>query len=168
MKKFGIFYGSSTGVTAETADEIAKNLGTAPADVYTVRHTNPDKVSEYDNLILGSSTWGAGDLQDDWYDFLDGLEVLDLQGKKIALFGCGDETMSDTFCGAVGELYNRLQKTGATFIGAYPADCYNFSISPAFVNGQYVGLLLDNVNREELSADRIKGWCAQIKQQTAR
>ncbi len=39
MKKFGIFYGSSTGVTAETADEIAKTLGTAPADVYNVRHT---------------------------------------------------------------------------------------------------------------------------------
>lgn len=31
MKKIGIFYGSSTGVTAEVAQEIAKKLGVADA-----------------------------------------------------------------------------------------------------------------------------------------
>ena len=162
MKKIGIFYGSSTGVTGEVAADIAKALGVADGDVHNVAKSAPSDVAPYDVLILGSSTWGAGDLQDDWYDFLDGLEVLDLKGKKIALFGCGDDTMSDTFCSAVGEIYNRLQKTGADFIGAFDANVYDFSNSGAFIDGVYVGLLLDQVNHEELTADRIKAWTAQL------
>lgn len=163
MKKIGIFYGSSTGVTAEVAQEIAKKLGVADADVYNVAKSAPSDVALYDVLILGSSTWGAGELQDDWYDFLDGLEVLDLKDKQIALFGCGDESMSDTFCGAVGEIYNRLQKTGARFIGYFNAEGYDFDESPAFIDGVYVGLLLDNVNKEELTEDRMKEWVAKVK-----
>lgn len=163
MKKIGIFYGSTTGITAETAQDIAKELGVDVKDMHNVAKSSPDDVADYDVLILGSSTWGSGDLQDDWYDFLDGLESLDLSGKTIALFGCGDETMSDTFCGAIGEIYNRLQKTGAKFIGSFDASVYNFDETPAFVDGVYVGLLLDNVNKEELSAERIKEWTKQLK-----
>lgn len=163
MKKIGIFYGSSTGVTAEVAQEIAKKFGVADADVHNVAKSAPSDVAPYDVLILGSSTWGAGELQDDWYDFLDGLEVLDLKDKQIALFGCGDESMSDTFCGAVGEIFNRLQKTGARFIGYFNAEGYDFDESPAFIDGVYVGLLLDNVNKEELTEDRMKEWVAKVK-----
>ena len=35
------------------------------------------------NLILGTSTWGAGELQDDWYDGLKVLQGADLSGKTI-------------------------------------------------------------------------------------
>lgn len=163
MKKIGIFYGSSTGVTGEVAQEIGKALGVAEADIHDVAKSSPSDVADYGVLVLGSSTWGAGELQDDWYDFLDGLEALSLKDKEIALFGCGDESMSDTFCGAVGEIYNRLQKTGAKFIGSFNADGYDFDESPAFVDGVYVGLLLDNVNKEELSAARIKEWTDKVK-----
>lgn len=62
---------------------------------------------------MGSSTWGDGELEDDWYDFIAGVEVLDLKGKKVALFGCGDESMTDTFCNAVGELHDRLNLRAA-------------------------------------------------------
>ncbi len=91
MKKIGIFYGSSTGITSEVAEDIAKFMGVGSNDVHDVAKSAPSDVAGYDVLILGSSTWGAGNLQDDWYDFLDGLEVLDLEGKVVALFGCGDE-----------------------------------------------------------------------------
>lgn len=163
MKKIGIFYGSNTGMTAEVAEEIAALLGVAKEDVHNVSKSAPSEVAPYDVLLLGTSTWGNGELQDDWYDFIDGLEALDLKGKKIALFGCGDETMRDTFCGAIGELYNRLQKTGASFIGAFDANVYDFDNSPAFIDGVYVGLCLDQVNKEELTAPRIKEWVAKIK-----
>lgn len=82
-------------------------------------------MADYEVLLLGSSTWGSGELQDDWYDFLTGLEALDLKGKKIAIFGLGDESMSDTFCNAVGIIYKSLQPTGATFIGRYPDSVYH-------------------------------------------
>ena len=163
MKKIGIFYGSNTGMTAEVADEIAALLGVAKDDIHNVAKSAPSEVAPYDVLLLGASTWGNGELQDDWYDFIDGLETLDLKGKKIALFGCGDETMSDTFCGALGEIYSRLQNTGAAFVGAFDANVYEFDNSPAFIDGVYVGLCLDQVNKEELTAPRIKEWVAKLK-----
>lgn len=162
MKKIGIFYGSTTGTTKAVAEEIGKIMNVDAADIYDVADAAPSTVGDYDLLLLGTSTWGSGELQDDWYDFIAGLEVLDFKGKKIALFGCGDESMSDTFCNAVGELYRRLQSTGAEFIGFYPATCYSFDSSSAVSEGIGVGLLLDNVNRPELSADRIKGWVEEL------
>ena len=142
MKKTGVFYGSSTGITAEVAMEIAGALGVGEADVHDVAKSKPSDVAPYDVLVLGSSTWGDGDLQDGWYDFVDGLQALDLKGKYVALFGCGDDSMSDTFCNAVGILYADLQPTGATFIGDYDADGYDFRATEARIDGRYVGLCL--------------------------
>lgn len=163
MAKIGIFFGSSTGTTADVAKRIADKLGVAEADVHDVAKSAPSDVAPYDVLLLGSSTWGSGDLQDDWEDYITGLEALDLKGKTIAIFGCGDESMSDTFCGAVGVLYDRLQKTGAKFVGDYPADCYDYSETEADKDGKIVGLLLDEVNKPELTDGRIDGWLEVVK-----
>lgn len=165
MKKTGIFYGSTTGTTKEVAEEIGKALGVEAADIHDVADSAPSDVAQYDLLLLGTSTWGSGELQDDWYDFVPGLEPMDLKGKKIALFGCGDESMSDTFCGAVGALYHKLKDTGAEFIGFYPATCYEFDESESVADGVAYGLLLDNVNHPDLSADRISDWTAMIKKE---
>ena len=166
MKKFGIFFGSSTGTTEEIAHKIAGLLNIDSADVHNVATTAPDAVADYEVLLLGSSTWGSGELQDDWYDFLTGLEALDLKGKKIAIFGLGDESMSDTFCNAVGIIHKSLQPTGATFIGRYPDSVYHFEESEANENGEGLGLLLDEVNHPELTDERLKGWVAELEAQT--
>ena len=163
MKKTGIFYGSTTGSTEEVALKIGKAMGVAPADIHNVNSTAPDAVGAYDVLLLGSSTWGDGELQDDWYDFLTGLQALDLKGKEIAVFGCGDENMSDTFCNAVGIIYNKLQQTGAKFIGKFNADGYTFNHSDAVTDGVAVGLVLDESNHPEMTDARIAAWTAQLK-----
>ncbi|MDE6802597.1 MAG: flavodoxin [Muribaculaceae bacterium] len=158
MKKFGIFYGSSTGTTADIAEKIAKILGVGSADIHNVNATSPSAVGNYETLILGSSTWGSGDLQDDWYDFLDGLKAVSLPEQKIAIFGLGDETMSDTFCNAVGKIYDAAKETGAKIVGAYDTEGYTFDHSDAVRDGQAVGLLLDEVNHPELTDRRLRGW----------
>lgn len=163
MKKIGIYYGSTTGTTADVAKRIARLLNVDAADVHDVAETAPSSVAAYDMLVLGTSTWGSGELQENWLDFLPGIEVLDLKGKGIALFGCGDETMSDTFCNGVGTLYERLVPTGATFVGGYPADCYSFDESTAVIEGVPVGLLLDEVNHPELTDLRMRDWCNGLK-----
>jgi len=165
MKKIGIFYGSATGTTADVAQRLAVLLGVAPADVFDVGRTAPSQVGAYDVLVFGSSTWGDGELEDDWYDFVAGVEELDLSGKKIALFGCGDETMEDTFCSAVGDLYERLQGTGADFIAPYDTIGYKFRNSKAKPADslEAVGLLLDEVNHPELTAPRLAGWATLVK-----
>lgn len=165
MKKIGIFYGSTTGNTANVAQEIAKELGVSSADVYDVADTAPDKLGDYDVLILGTSTWGSGDMQSDWYDFCDGAQTLDLTGKEFAVFGCGDETMSDTFCSGIGELYERFVKTGAKPIGAFNEDGYSFNHSGANVDGTVVGLVLDETNHPELSAAKISEWVKELSKE---
>ena len=158
MKKIGIFYGSTTGTTQAVAGKIAKCLGVADSDVHDVGSCAPSAVADYDVLILGASTWGAGDMQEDMDTFLDGVQSLDLREKEVAIFGCGDESMSDTFCDAVGELYDAMQDTGAEFIGRFNADGYEFTSSRAVRDGSTVGLVLDCVNHPELSDSRIKAW----------
>ncbi|MDE6048122.1 MAG: flavodoxin [Paramuribaculum sp.] len=165
MKKIGIFYGSSTGATKSVAEKIAKTLGMDIEDVHDITGTSPSKVADYDVILLGTSTWGSGELQDDWYDFIAGLEELYLKGKSIALFGCGDENMSDTFCNAVGILYDRLQKTEAKFIGEFNTDGYEFSESEAVKDGKAVGLLIDDTNHSDLTDKRVGEWCAKIKEE---
>lgn len=132
MKKTGIFYGSTTGVTESIAEQIASKLGVSDSDVHNVGSADVKVTDDYEALILGSSTWGAGDLQDDWYDFLDKLAESNLNGKTVALFGCGDGcSFGDTFCDAVGTIYEKLQGKGCTFIGAVKANGYGFDASTA-------------------------------------
>lgn len=163
--KTGIFYGSATGTTEKIAKRIGSLLGVAYADIFDVASVAPSKVGDYDLLILGTSTWGSGNLEDDWYDYIAGLEALDLQGKKVALFGCGDETMSDTFCSAVGVLHDRLKDTGCTFVAPYDTIGYTFDHSAAKPEEmlEAYGLLLDEVNHPELTETRLRGWTNLLK-----
>lgn len=165
MKKIGIFYGSTTGTTAEVAGEIAKRLGVDSKDVRNVAEAAPSQVASYDVLILGASTWGAGDLQEDMATFLDGLSALDLRDKMVAIFGCGDEMMSDTFCNSVGEIYHRLHDTHAEFIAPFENDPYKYNHSDSDVKGMIVGLCIDNTNHPEETPARLDAWCEEIKQE---
>lgn len=164
MKKYGIFYGSATGTTSKIALKIGTALGVDAKDIIDVKDATPQQFGEYEVLILGTSTWGDGEIEEDWYDLLDGLEAVTLKDKKIALFGCGDENMTETFCNGVGELYERLQQTGATFVAPFNTAGYDYNVSSAEIeNGIAVGLLIDEVNKPELTESRIKDWVDLIK-----
>lgn len=168
MKKIGIFYGSTTGTTETLASTIADALGVDSADVHNVSDLNDDEIAKYDVLLLGTSTWGAGDLQDDWYDGLDTLKAANLEGKTIALFGCGDcESYADTFCGAMGQIYDALQDKGAKFVGSVPTDGYNFEDSEAAKDGHFVGLAIDDVNESDKTEERVANWVNQLKEELA-
>lgn len=164
--KIGIFYGSATGTTAQIAEKIGRLLNVDSADIHDVGNTAPSETGKYDVLVMGTSTWGDGDLEDDWYDFLAGVEELDLKGKKVALFGCGDESMTDTFCNAVGILHDRLEKTGCTFIAPYDTIGYTFdkSLAKPGESLEAYGLLLDEVNHPELTAPRLAGWTTIVRE----
>lgn len=164
MKKTGIFYASNTGTTAEVASRLGKILGIADSDIHNVADTAPSALGDYDTIILGSSTWGNGDLADDMYDFVDGAQSLDLHGHRIAFFGCGDESMSDTFCDAVGKLYFKMKDTGAKLIGEYPADGYTFDHSEATDGNTMRGLVLDEVNHPEYTERRLQAWAKLIEE----
>ena len=160
MKKTVVVYGSSTGTCEAIAEKIGAKLG---AEVMNVQDLTADIVAANENLILGTSTWGAGELQDDWYDGLKVLQSADLNGKVIALFGCGDcESYGDTFVGGLGELYDGIKQSGARIVGSVSTDGYTFDDSAAVVDGKFVGLPLDDVNEDNMTDGRIDAWIAQI------
>ena len=151
-----VIYGSSTGTCEAIAEKIASKLG---CEAVNVQELSADTVNDNQNLILGTSTWGAGELQDDWYDGLKILQASDLSGKTIAFFGCGDcESYSDTFVGGIGELYNGIKDSGAKFIGSVETDGYTFDDSEAVVDGKFIGLPLDDINEDDKTDARIDAW----------
>ena len=161
MKKTVVVYGSSTGTCQSIAETIASKLG---AEALDVANFNADVVAENENLLIGTSTWGAGELQDDWYDGVKVLKEADLAGKTVAVFGCGDaESYSDTFCGAMAELYNAAKDSGAKMVGEVSTDGYTFDDSEAVADGKFVGLALDDVNEDDKTEGRIDAWLEEIK-----
>ena len=159
----GIFFGSTMGTTEAVAADIAKQLGVADADVHNVADTPAGEVQKYDLLVLGSSTWGAGELQDDWYDFLDALKRKALSGKRVALFGCGDAGIySDTFCDAMAEIRDGLASTGCTFVGGFDAEEYPGCGSRLCQDGEAIGWAVDDSASDAENQMRMELWIAAI------
>lgn len=156
MSKTIVVYGSTTGTCESIAQTLGDQLG---AEVINVSDLTANQLAEADNIVLGTSTWGAGELQDDWYDGVNVVKSANLSGKRVALFGCGDSaSYSDTFCGGMKELYDAAVAAGATVVGAVPTDGYTFDDSDAVVDGQFVGLALDEVNEDDKTSERISAW----------
>ena len=156
-----VIYGSSTGTCEAIANKIGEKLG---AQVINVTDMDASTIESNTSLIIGTSTWGAGELQDDWYDGIETLKGAQLAGKTVAVFGCGDsESYSDTFCGAMSELYNAAKEAGAKLVGEVSTDGYTFDDSAAVVDGKFVGLALDDVNEDDKTDGRIDAWIEQIK-----
>ena len=65
MKTTIVIYGSSTGSCQSIAETIASKLGVEAVDVANIDDAT---ITSHENLLLGTSTWGAGEMQDDWYD----------------------------------------------------------------------------------------------------
>lgn len=164
MKDTLIVYGSTTGNCENIARRIAKSLGVADSSVVSASELTPALIDSNANLILGSSTWGSGDLQDEWYDAIDVIKSSDLSGKTVAVFGCGDSSgFSTTFCDAMFTIYESAKAAGARMIGATSTDGYTFDESTSVVDGEFVGLALDEDNESDKTDDRIAAWVETIK-----
>ena len=162
--KIGIFYGSSTGNTESVATQIAKKLNVDKSNLFDVSRTGVQaKVVDYDVLVLGSSTWGDGEVEDDWN--IDGLKKSDLKGKKVAVFGTGDSSsFPDTFCNGMSYLADAAQVAGAELIGnKVKIEGYTFDESLSVIDGYFVGLAIDEENESKLTDQRIDEWVKQIQ-----
>ena len=158
-----IFFASSTGNSEEIANKIASKLG--DIEVFDLAGTKIDKINEYDKLILGGSTWGDGELNDDWEDAWSDFCKLDLSNKTIALFGLGDqESYSDEFCSAMGIIYEQIAKSGAKIIGFTSTDGYYHDSSKAQIDDKFVGLAIDEDNQSDLTDERINKWTNEIRE----
>ena len=117
MPRAIIVYGSTTGSTEMLAGYVAKGMNEAGVDVTVLNVTDVDaeELLDYDIIFLGSSTWGEGELQEDFIGFYEDMEGMSLKGKKAAAFGPGDSSY-DMFCEAVNLLEDRLHACGAKIV----------------------------------------------------
>ena len=117
MAKALIIYGSTTGNTESVAETAARTLRAKglKTSVKDVTEASLDDLNQGHDLILfGSSTWGDDDIemQEDFAEFMETMEGVDLSGKKMAVFGCGDSTYTH-FCGAVDYIQRKVEDLGA-------------------------------------------------------
>ena len=171
MDKIGIFFGTDTGTTRLMAKKIAKLLGDIASKPLNVNRAGIDDFLQYDALILGTPTYGDGQVpgistgvkDGSWEEFLPRLKGKDLSGKRVALYGLGNqEKYSERFASSLYSLYETFSQLGAEIIGSWPTDGYEFKYSKSVVEGKFIGLVIDNNSQGMLTEDRLKTWIAQI------
>ena len=146
---------------------IKKEFGNQDINIFNIRDTEPSEILKYDNIIFGTSAWGVGDMQEDWEQLIDEIVDLDFAGKKIALFGLGDQAeYPGSFVDGMGTLYCRLPVKNQ-IVGFFPTKGYTYYFSSAEKDGQFVGLAIDQENQSRLTSKRIKNWVAQLKNELA-
>jgi flavodoxin I len=160
-----LFYGTQTGTSEGVALEIQQRLSDIVQECTNIYRAKPADLQSADFLILGGSTWGDGELTDDWADFLPQLDQVDFTGKKVALFCLGDQfSYTYNFVSSMKILYDKVLERGGEVIACQlPTDGFDFEHSEAVVNGYFVGLALDEVNEPELTPARIAAWEIQLR-----
>lgn len=173
MQKIGMFFGTETGTTRLIAKKLYKLLGDAFVDKpVNVNRTSPEQFLQYNALILGTPSYGTGDipglsagcLERNWEEFLLQLGNVDLSGKRIAVFGLGaQERYSERFASSLMALYTVFERFGAEMVGDWSTEGYSFEHSASVVDGRFVGLVIDQRTQGMLTDQRLMGWAALVE-----
>ncbi|MCB0046308.1 MAG: flavodoxin [Caldilineaceae bacterium] len=161
--KIGLFFGSSTGAGERVAGlikQIVEQIGAAEVDVIVITSEGPKALEGYEYQIWGCSTWNIGELQDDWAIRYPELDSVNLKGKKIAIYGPGDQFgYSNSYADALGILMDKAVQQGAEPMGFWPIDdSYEFEYSRGVVENTFMGLAVDEDNQREKTEQRVVDW----------
>ncbi|MFO8021452.1 MAG: flavodoxin [Perlabentimonas sp.] len=150
-----------TSQVAKMIKDFSKSEGINDLDI---EELSPKKLEDYDLLILGAPTWFDGELPPYWDEMVPAIEDLKLKGKRIALFGNGDQVKyPENFGDAVGLLAEVFESAGAKAIGQTSTHGYTFESSKALKNNKFLGLILDFENQHKKNKDRVKSWVEKIE-----
>ncbi|TCS36743.1 flavodoxin [Reinekea marinisedimentorum] len=163
----GLFFGTDTGNTEEVGERIQKELASHGIEIelININESSPELLESFDFLIFGIPTWDFGGIQQDWEELEAEFLSCNLSGKLTALYGLGDQFgYGDYFLDAMGWLHERVLKTGATVIGAWPTEGYEFTESLALNEDRsaFCGLAIDEDQQFELTDERISKWVTQL------
>ncbi len=166
----GIYFATTTGKTEDVAERLHGLLSGSddPKDMSDI-----DDLSEFtnhDGIICGIPTWNTGaDTERSgtaWDELLEEIGGLDLNGKKVAIFGLGDSsTYTDNYCDAMEELHSFFKKAGASMVGYVSTSDYTFDESKSVVGSSFCGLPLDEDSESDMTDTRLLKWSEQLKQE---
>ncbi len=165
MEKIGLFYASTTGNTEAVAEQVAGLIGSEKIDLYDLAVEPVASIDGYDRLIFGISTWDYGELQEDWDAIWEELKLLDFSGRRVALFGLGDQIgYGEWFVDAMGLLAELVAERGAELVAPWPAEGYEFEASKALSEerGEFVGLAIDEDAQAGETSERVARWVPEV------
>ena len=146
------------------AEKIQKEFGKDRIEVVPIEQAWQNDFAAYDCFIVGASTWFDGELPTYWDELLPELRTLDLKGKKVAVFGLGDQIRyPENFADGIGLLAEVFEGDGATLVGFTSSEGYTFERSRAMRGDRWCGLVVDLDNQSEQAEKRIREWCEQVK-----
>lgn len=167
--KIGLFFGSSTGNTEAVAYNIKDEFNNYPdweVEVHNIGASTPEQLLSYSYLILGVPTWNVGQMQDDWEIFLPRFAEMDLTGKKVAIFGLGDQNgYGFNFLDAAGMLADEVLVRGANLMGLWPIKSYEFEESRNQMEDHFMTLGVDQEGQADMTPKRVKEWVKQVHEE---
>lgn len=163
MKKIGIFYGTTSGKTAAIVEEIEFNLKKLDFETFNVAD-GIQNITEFENLILVTPTYQVGELQKDWDLRKEELKKIDFTGKKVGLVGLGNQfAFGESYADGMRILYDIVKENGAKVVGFTSSLGYSYQETNSVIDGNFIGLALDEAHQDDLTPDRIENWITEIK-----
>jgi len=164
MKKTAIIYSFNTVKTAKIAGKIQEAFETGDVEMVNAEDIDLEKFMSFENIIMGVPTWFDGELPNYWDEFLPDMEDADLKGKKIAIFGLGDQkSYGENFIDGVGIMAGIIESCGGTVVGYTSTDGYSFEASRAQKGNEFSGLAIDYENQGTKNKERVSAWVSQLK-----
>ncbi|RLD24101.1 MAG: flavodoxin [Bacteroidetes bacterium] len=166
MNKTAIIYSFNTKKTGKVAEKIIEAFNDDQLSSINAEELTEELFTSYNQIIMGVATWFDGELPNHWDEFVPALEDLDLSGKKIALFGLGDQKgYPENFLDGMGIMAQILVGLGATLVGFTSTQGYEFESSRALRGDMFTGLAIDYENQGSLNKERIANWVEQLKRE---
>lgn len=104
-----IVYSSKTGNTEELVKELYRLflLNNVKVDLFRVDEFNLDSLQNYEAVIIGTYTWGAGEVPTEMLPLYQAFETQNVKHMITGVVGTGDRFYAH-FCGAVDEFRDML------------------------------------------------------------
>jgi flavodoxin I len=164
MKKIGLVYSFASVKTSQQVKKLVAVLGESNVELIEVHNASGEALTKFSHLILGVSTWFDGELPNYWDELLPDLEDRSFKGKKVAIFGGGNQKeYPENFVDGIGIMARFMEARGAKVVGYTSVKGYTYESSKAQVGDQFMGLALDVENQAAQSAERIEKWANQLK-----
>jgi flavodoxin I len=108
-KRVAVVYASVTGNTQAAAEILAGIAGEKllELDVWRVEDFSLAELSRYDAVLVGTYTWGSGEIPREMRALFEAFERLGRKELVTAVFGTGDSFFAE-FCGAVNRFRDML------------------------------------------------------------
>ena len=149
--KMAVVYSSRTGNTEELVQYLYELFLShfVKVELYTVEQFRLDRLAEYDAVVIGTYTWGDGEIPPEMLSLYEAFESRKVKHIITGVVGTGDRFYPH-FCGAVDEFRDML------FVRTELAVTLKVELSPQQIDrdrcAKFVELILERMKNKYSAA----------------